>query len=324
MRVISMIAIGFVLDLILGDPPTWPHPVKLIGHAIAGLTKWWNKPAFAPITRRLLGGLMWLIIVGGTWVVTFELMRLTRLVPWFQFILGTYLCYTCLSIKGLSIESRKIMRSLKQGDLDKARYQVGMIVGRDTDQLSAEDVCKATIETDAENTSDGVIAPLIYLAIGGPALGLAYKAVNTLDSMVGYKNEQYGDIGFVSAKLDDLFNYIPARITWCLLMLATVLLRFDVHNALIVGRRDREHHRSPNSGFSESVVAGALNLRLGGPHYYFGEIVDKPFIGNEDAVAADFGAIRNTLKLVYLVAFIGLLLVCVCRFAFLIIGGFIA
>ncbi|ANZ61160.1 adenosylcobinamide-phosphate synthase [Secundilactobacillus paracollinoides] len=324
MQVISMITIGFVLDLLLGDPPTWPHPVKLIGHAIAGLTRLWNKPAYKPRTRRWLGGLMWVIIVGGTYAITFGLLWLTRSIPWLHFVIGTYLCYTCLSIKGLAIESRKIMASLRENNLKQARYQVGMIVGRDTDRLSAEDVCKATIETDAENTSDGVIAPLLYLAVGGPALGLAYKAVNTLDSMVGYQNETYGDIGLASAKLDDLFNYIPARLTWCLLMLATALLRFDTSNALVVGRRDREHHRSPNSGFSESVVAGALNLRLGGPHTYFGELVDKPFIGNADAVAADFGAIQNTLKLVYTVAVLGLVLVCACRVAFLIIGGFMA
>lgn len=119
MQVISMIAIGFVLDLLLGDPPTWPHPVKLIGHAIAGLTRWWNKPSFSPLARRVLGALMWLVIVGGAWLITFGLMQLTRPLPWLQFIVGTYLCYTCLSIKGLSIESRKIMHSLKQNDLKK-------------------------------------------------------------------------------------------------------------------------------------------------------------------------------------------------------------
>lgn len=306
MQVISMMVIGFVLDLLLGDPPSWPHPVKLIGHAIARLTRLFNRPRYSATTKRWFGLLMWVLIVGGTWLIVTGLIWLVRDVFWLKLVLGSYLCYTCLSIKGLAVESRKIVASLKVDDLESARYQVGMIVGRDTATLSGEEVCKATIETVAENTSDGVIAPLLFLMIGGPALGLAYKAVNTLDSMVGYQNEKYRDIGRVPARLDDLFNYIPARLTWLLLVTATGLLRYNVSEAIAVGLRDREHHKSPNSGFSESVVAGALNLRLGGPHYYFGELVTKPYIGNVDAVTADTVAINRTLRLLYIASILGL------------------
>lgn len=317
MQLISMIVIGFVLDLLLGDPPSWPHPIKVIGHAIGGLTKLFNRPKYAATTRQWLGLLMWVIIVGGTWLIVAGLMWLVRNVLWLKLVLGSYLCYTCLSIKGLAVESRKIMASLKADDLEKARYQVGMIVGRDTAALSGEDVCKATIETVAENTSDGVIAPLLFLIIGGPALGLAYKAVNTLDSMVGYQNEKYRDIGRVPARLDDVFNYIPARLTWLFLVIASALLRYDVHKAVSVGLRDREHHKSPNSGFSESVVAGALNLRLGGPHYYFGELVPKPYIGNADAGPADAHAINQTLRLLYTASTLGLIVVIGVRWSIL-------
>lgn len=322
MQWISMIVCGFVLDLLLGDPPSWPHPVKAIGHLIAWLTKWFNHPAYSAACRRVLGAVMWLITVGIAWGIVAGLMWLTSGIVWLNFVIGTYFCYTCLSIKGLAIASNGIIKSLRHQDLSEARKQVGMIVGRDTEQLSGESVCKATIETVAENTSDGVIAPLMYLMIGGPALGMAYKAVNTLDSMVGYKNEQYGDIGLVPAKLDDLFNYIPARLTWAFLMLATVLLGYDVRDAFEIGTRDRENHRSPNSGFSESVVAGALNLRLGGPHYYFGELVTKPFIGNQNANAATTVDIQKTIKMLYLTSVIGLIIFAACRGTIMIIGGF--
>ncbi|AYM02452.1 adenosylcobinamide-phosphate synthase CbiB [Levilactobacillus yiduensis] len=308
MQIASMVTLGFILDLILGDPPTWPHPVKVIGHAIAHLTTWLNKQTYSALKRRWLGIVLWVIIVGGTGVITAVVMWASSLNHWLSFIIGTYICYACLSVRGLAIESHKIMRSLRANDLQQARHQVGMIVGRDTEQLGPEDVCKATIETVAENTSDGVVAPLIYLIIGGPVLGLMYKAVNTLDSMVGYRNEKYQDFGRFSAKADDVINYIPARITWLLLMASSMLLGYDYRTAFVVGKRDRKKHRSPNSGFSESVVAGALDLRLGGPHYYFGELVTKPFIGLATAKSATTTDIRLTLRLLYVASWMCLIL----------------
>jgi len=308
LMLISWIGCGLVADLILGDPPTWPHPVKLIGKLIALFTKWFNRENYSDKAKQWLGAVMWLAVIGITAGVTALIMWAVWDYDWLRFIVVSYLCYTCLSVKGLAIESHKIMKSLKQGDLIKARYQVGMIVGRDTVQLTDEEVCKATIETVAENTCDGVIAPMMFLFIGGPVLGLTYKAVNTLDSMVGYQNEKYRAIGRVSAIIDDVFNYIPARLSWLFLVLSTMLLRFDTRQAVSVGFRDREHHKSPNSGFSEAVVAGALSLRLGGPHNYFGQRVDKPYIGNANGNPADVGAIASTLRLLYVVAVLSFLI----------------
>ncbi|MFD1123902.1 adenosylcobinamide-phosphate synthase CbiB [Lentilactobacillus raoultii] len=320
MQLISIITGSFLLDLVLGDPPSWPHPVKLIGKLIAFLTVHFNYPTFRPFTRKVCGMVMWLIVVVGSWSTVFLILRVTATYMWLQFIIGLYFSYTCLSIKGLSFEGKKIIKSLNDGKLELARNQVGMIVGRDTEKLSTESICKATIETIAENTSDGVIAPLMYLAIGGPALGIAYKAVNTLDSMVGYKNEQFGDIGYFPAKLDDLFNYIPARLTWIFLMLASIFLKYDIRQAFKVGKRDREHHRSPNSGFSESVVAGALDLQLGGPHYYFGQLVMKPYIGDAKTIATT-NEITKTIRMLYLASLLGLVMFLTIRILWLNYGG---
>ncbi|KRN96182.1 adenosylcobinamide-phosphate synthase [Furfurilactobacillus siliginis] len=242
---------------------------------------------------------------GIMWVASFNY--------WLLLIIGSYFCYSCLSIKGLAHEGLKIARSLRENNLGQARKQVGMIVGRDTQQLDAEGVMDATVETIAENTSDGVIAPLIFMAIAGPVGGLMYKAVNTLDSMVGYKDDRFKDIGFVSAKLDDVFNWIPARFTWLLLVIASFLLRFHVREAITIGRRDREKHLSPNSGFSESVVAGALNIRLGGPHMYFGKLVEKPFIGSNNARTTEIADIQRTVWMLYVAASLGLLITVGCR-----------
>lgn len=317
MQIVSMVLCGFVLDSILGDPPTWPHPVKLMGKLIAFLTKFLNQPRFPHILRKFFGLVIWLVVVGFSfsavlmifWAVSLMTFIPASAVTIIQFIIGAYLCYTCLSMKGLAVESHKIMKSLRNHNLKQARHQVGMIVGRDTQNLSADQVCKATIETIAENTSDGVIAPLFYLLLGGPALGIAYKAVNTLDSMIGYKNEKYGDIGMVSARIDDVVGFIPARLTWLFLLAAGALLGYDSKLAYSVGIHDRKNHRSPNSGFSESVVAGALKLKLGGPHYYFGELVTKPYIGTlvQDPEEATVGKIEETIHMLYAAAIIGLL-----------------
>ncbi|QLE61627.1 adenosylcobinamide-phosphate synthase CbiB [Furfurilactobacillus rossiae] len=310
---IEMILIAYVLDLLIGDPPTWPHPVKIMGHLIAFLESRFNRPKFDHLKRRWLGVLLWVIVVGSTALVSGLIMWATSFVPWLQFIIGTYLTYTCLSVKGLAHEGRKIAKSLRQQQLVKARGQVAMIVGRDTDQLDKAGVIKATVETIAENTSDGVVAPLLFLFIGGPVLGLTYKAVNTLDSMVGYKNEKYADIGWFSAKLDDIFNWAPARLTWLLLIIATGLLRFHLREAMGIGERDRENHLSPNSGFSEAVVAGALNIRLGGPHLYFGQVVQKPYIGSRNSRPVEVADINRTIYLLYLSSVLALGIMAGCR-----------
>lgn len=306
MNIFIMILLAFFLDLLLGDPHSWPHPVKSIGCLIAWLKKCFNHPNYSSRKKKWLGALTWLITVGGSGLITYVGMKIASINYYLYMVVGTYLSYTCISARQLAIEAEKIMKSLKQNNLKKARHQVGMIVGRDTNQLSAEEVTKATIETVAENTSDGVIAPLFFLAIGGPVLGIMYKAVNTLDSMIGYQNEKYRAFGKVSAQIDDIANYIPARITWLLLIISSWLLRDDTREAIAVGERDCEKHLSPNSAFSEAVVAGALHLQLGGPHYYFGELVKKPYIGNDHLVIAANWHLKRTITMLYLTSFLGL------------------
>lgn len=307
MKIVIMVALAFGLDLLLGDPHSWPHPIKAIGHLIAWLTKKFNQPAFSTSRRKQLGVLTWLITVGGAGLIIAGIMWLAAINDYLYMAVGTYLCYTCLSARQLAIETEKIMKSLQNNDLQMARHQVGMIVGRDTDSLSAEKVTKAAIETVAENTSDGVIAPLFYLVIGGPVLGMMYKAINTLDSMIGYRNEKYRAFGEFSAKVDDIANYLPARITWLLLIISSWLLHDDTKEAIAVGERDCEKHLSPNSAFSEAVVAGALHLQLGGPHYYFGQLVRKPYIGNDHLVIAANWHLRRTITMLYMSSVIGLI-----------------
>lgn len=306
MNIVIIVLLAFVLDLLIGDPHPWPHPVKAIGRLIAVLTKKFNKPEYSRKKRKYLGVATWLITVGGTGLGAYVVMQLAMFNYYLYMIVGTYLSYTCLSARQLAIEAEKIMKSLKQGNLKKARYQVGMIVGRDTENLSAEEVTKATIETVAENTSDGVVAPLLFLVIGGPVLGLMYKAINTLDSMVGYRNEKYRDFGEFSAKVDDIANYIPARLTWLFLIISSWILRDDTSEAIAVGKRDCEKHLSPNSAFSEAVVAGALHLQLGGPHYYFGKLVKKPYIGNNHLVVAANWHLSRTITMLYMASLLSL------------------
>lgn len=307
MSIIGMLIIGFSGDLILGDPPTWPHPVKLMGRVISLMTKRFNNFFYKPITRRVLGGIISLTVIGGFWFLTFFILKITGYFFWLNFLVGCYLCYTCLSIKSLAQAGKSVLNVLRHKDLKGARIQVGKIVGRDTNSLSEEGLCKATVETISENTSDGIIAPLFYLAIGGPSLGIAYKAVNTLDSMIGYNNDKYRDIGLVSAKLDDIFNYLPVRITWFLLILATFILKYNFRRAFYIGIRDRKNHLSPNAAYPEAVVAGALNICLGGPHRYFGKVVKKPYIGDKHFHKTTIKEIKKTIKLMAVSSVLGLI-----------------
>lgn len=303
--VIIAIFSAVLLDWLLGDPYSWPHPVKLIGHLISLQLRWQAKTSRG---KYLFGGLLWLVTVGVTAVLTDLLLYLgARLSPVIYWGLWIYLAYTCLSAKCLAFEAQKVYHTLKTGSLEEARHQVSMIVGRDTKELSREEICKATIETVAENTSDGVVGPLLCLFIGGPTLAMAYKAINTLDSMVGYKTEKYRQIGFVSAKMDDLANLLPARLTWICLMLASHVLLLDSRAACWIGYRDRYQHASPNSAFSEAVVAGALGIQLGGAHLYHGEWIDKPTIGDANRKPV-FEDIQSTIHLLYMSTVVSLLL----------------
>ncbi len=277
---------GFLLDLLIGDPHWLYHPVRLIGNLIAVIDhkmldvsgirnekKEWHAGIWLVVIVLSATGLVSICLLLGGYVLN----------PVAGCILESIMTYQILATKCLKVESMKVYERLKAEDLDGARKAVAMIVGRDTQNLDEAGVAKAAVETVAENTSDGVIAPMIYLAIGGPVLGFLYKAVNTMDSMVGYKNDRYLNYGRTAAKLDDVVNYIPARISAALMIAAAYLpgKQFSGKDALRIFKRDRYNHASPNSAQTEAACAGALNLRLAGDASYFGKIVKKPYIGDD-------------------------------------------
>lgn len=303
--------IGFCLDLLLGDPHWAPHPVRAIGALIAGLEKVLRKLLPKSPAGELVGGtvlvVLTLFIPTG---LTVALLWACRLVsPWLALGVESLLSYQLLATKSLADESRKVYDALKTGDLDKARYAVSMIVGRDTASLDEAGVARAAVETVAENASDGVIAPLIFLAIGGAPLGMCYKAANTMDSMVGYKNDQYLYFGRAAAKFDDILNFIPARIAGVLMCLGATAAGYDGKNAWRIFRRDRKNHKSPNSAHTEAACAGALQLRLAGPNYYFGKRVEKPYIGDDQRPIEPLDILRAG-RILYATAFFALLLFC--------------
>ena len=301
---------GFLLDLVLGDPYWLPHPVRLIGALIAGLEKrirkWGKKNVNQDTMEFWQGAGLVLIVTTSVGTGAFVLLFLAyRLHPYAGMIVEAIMTYQILAVKCLRVESMKVYQCLKEGDLAKARTAVSMIVGRDTACLDEEGVAKAAIETVAENTCDGVIAPMLLLAAGGPVLGFFYKAVNTMDSMIGYHNEKYLYFGKVAARLDDVLNFIPARISAILMIIASFLAGkpFCSKNALKIYKRDRRKHASPNAAQTEAVCAGALGIRLAGDASYFGKIVKKPYIG-EARRRAEYEDIRRANHLMYLTAWL--------------------
>ena len=272
---------GYALDLIIGDPYSFPHPVRYIGKLISIVEKQIRKITSSDKGLKIAGFFLWYIVVGATFGITTLVLQLFKFNKLAYFIVNTILIYTTLATKCLKDESVKIYKVLKTGDLEKSRIQLSYIVGRDTTNLNEKEIVRATVETVAENTVDGIIAPLFYGFIGGAPLAMAYKAVNTLDSTVGYKNDKYYYLGFASAKIDDIANYIPARLGVILLPLGSLFTGFNFKDALKIGIRDRKNHKSPNCAFSEGAVAGALGIQLGGTNVYFGKEVYKPTIGDK-------------------------------------------
>ena len=272
---------GYALDLIIGDPYSFPHPVRYIGKLISIVEKQIRKITSSDKGLKIAGFFLWFIVVGATFGITTLVLQLFKFNKLAYFIVNTILIYTTLATKCLKDESVKIYKVLKTGDLEKSRIQLSYIVGRDTKNLNEKEIVRATVETVAENTVDGIIAPLFYGFIGGAPLAMAYKAVNTLDSTVGYKNDKYYYLGFASAKIDDIANYIPARLGVILLPLGSLFAGFNFKDALKIGIRDRKNHKSPNCAFSEGAVAGALGIQLGGTNVYFGKEVYKPTIGDK-------------------------------------------
>lgn len=276
------LVLGFFIDLLVGDPRWLYHPVRIIGHGISFLEK--HLRTCFPKTEKgeqRAGFLLVLLVCAGSAAVPFGILYLAyRIHLVFGICLEILMCYQMLAVKSLKDESMRVFEELKKGDLEGARYAVSMIVGRDTGTLDEAGVTKAAVETVAENTSDGIIAPLFYMAIGGPVLMFFYKGVNTMDSMVGYKNEKYLNFGRYAAKFDDIMNYIPARISAWLMIAASYMCGFDGKNAAKIYIRDRYNHASPNSAQTEAVMAGALDIQLAGNAYYFGKLYEKPTIGD--------------------------------------------
>lgn len=249
---------------------------------------------------------MWLVVVGATWGVAYGVLTLAESIhPWLGWCVKVWMIYTLLAARCLADAAREVEHALRRGSLDESREKLSWIVGRDTSQLQPPQITRAVVETVAENTVDGVIAPLFFLLLGGAPLAMAYKAVNTLDSMVGYKHEKYRAIGMVSARMDDVANFLPARLSWLLLSIAAWLCRLNPARAFRIGWRDRRNHSSPNCAWPEATVAGALGVRLGGPNDYFGQRVEKPWIGDETrAISVD--DISQTIRLMWVASTLAL------------------
>ena len=302
--------IGFLMDAVIGDPYDFPHPIRLIGRLIAALER---------LIRRRMHDLR----TGGV-LLCAAVLLVSVAIP-LAVLLFCYRVHTALGIAAESImicyllaarnlrdESMKVCRAAEAGDTEAARKAISMIVGRDTDVLDRDGILRAAVETVAENTSDGVTAPIFYIALGGAVLGFFYKAANTMDSMIGYKNEKYIDLGRCAARLDDVLNYIPARLSALLMAAVCPLLRLDGKNAFRIWRRDRRRHASPNSAQTEAACAGALHLRLAGDAQYFGELHRKPYIGDDDR-PIEPADIRRANRLMYGTSVLMLLLAAVFR-----------
>jgi len=268
---------AFALDILLGDPHYLPHPVRWMGKAIEKL-----EPPFRSFNINLIfsGVLYAVVLIMGTWLLTFLVLAAAhRLHPFLETLLDIILIYYCISIRSLNDAAMEVKQCLQQRKVQAARDKVAMIVGRDIDNYKEDGLARATVETVAENLVDGVIAPLFFAAIGGAPLALAYKMANTLDSMVGYKNQTYRQFGKASARIDDFLNYIPARLSVPVIALAAQILSGFGERSLMTAVCEGANHASPNAGFPEAAFAGALSVKLNGPNFYNGKLVDKPFIG---------------------------------------------
>ena len=300
---------GFILDALWGDPPSLPHLVRWMGSLITRLEKFLRKILPATAKGERLGGVFLVLGITVFWAgLPFAVLFLSYYFsPLLGYITESLLCYQLLAAKSLYTEGLKVYSNLKDNNVEAARKQVAMIVGRDTALLDKDGINRAAIETIAENASDGVAAPLFFIMLGGAALGCAYKAVNTMDSMVGYQNNKYLHFGFAAAKTDDILNFIPSRLCSLIMIAGACLLRLDGKNAYNIWRRDRRKHASPNSAQTESVCAGALGIRLAGPAAYGGVICRKPYIG-DDARPVRSEDIIKANRLMYMAAVLMLIL----------------
>jgi adenosylcobinamide-phosphate synthase len=292
-------AMAYLLDLILGDPKYFPHPVRGIGLLIRIFEKILRWPSFRPAWEKVAGCLLALGLPVGIFLGAYWLIESVKIVhPWAQSFLIIILAYTTLATRSLHQEAALVVRALKEGRVSEARKNLSRIVGRDTGCLTYPEILKAVLETLAENLSDGVIAPLFYLLLGGVPLAMAFKTISTLDSMVGYKDSRYLHFGWASARMDDLFNYIPARITGTLICLLSFPLGLSATEAWRIRRRDGAKYESPNAAIPEAALAGALQIQLGGPAIYHGVKSDKPFLGDDRSEITP-GDYKKTVMMVY-------------------------
>jgi adenosylcobinamide-phosphate synthase len=302
------ISAAYVADLFLGDPPGYPHPVKLIGRTVSILEKRLLQRARTPWMQRFSGVILATTVVSGAGILTWAVIRMAGWVhPAFSSVIIIFFAYTTLATRSLYVEAGKVIKVLEQGDLDLARKRMGFLVGRDTDHLDEKEICRALIETVSENTSDGIVAPLFYLIIGGPPLAMAYKALNTLDSMVGYRNDRYRYLGWASARGDDLANIIPSRLTALIFILSSFILRKNWKATWRITWRDGRKNPSPNSGYPEAAMAGALGVQLGGKNFYFGRVEKKPLIGEPER-SIDSKVAKESLHLMIVNSFIAVII----------------
>ncbi|MCK4258119.1 MAG: cobalamin biosynthesis protein CobD [Halanaerobiales bacterium] len=305
MEKVIIIGMAVLLDWVFGDPYWLPHPIRGIGWLIKKIERGVTK---LKINKRIQGVILWLGVIIITFYVSRLFLRMLELMhPVFYIVGQIVLLYTCLAAKCLEQESRKVMNQLEKGDLKEARKLLSYLVGRETDKLTKRSVIRATIETVAENIVDGVLSPLFYAFIGGVPLALTYKAVNTLDSMVGYKNEKYLELGWASARMDDWANFIPARVSAMLIPIAVFITKGDAISSFMIMLRDRKNHSSPNAGHPEAAVAGGLSIRLGGSNRYFGKIVEKATLGDRVKPVKE-GMISQTNHIMYLTEILALVL----------------
>ena len=294
--------IAYVLDLIFGDPQNVVHPVQVIGKIISAGEKILLRKKY----KFLAGAVLNIFTVSITYTSMYLISKSVKISVFFM-IIEIYLMYTIFSINSLAREGNRVYRILKEGDIEKARKDLSYLVSRDTETMDEKMIIRSTMETISENTVDGIVAPMFYMFLGGMPLAMAYKAINTLDSMVGYKNEKYMDFGKFSAKVDDAANFIPARITGILIVLTSMILGYDYKNSLKIFLRDRKNHSSPNSAHSEASVAGALGVQFGGKVSYFGKETDKPTIGDKTK-EFELEDIRKNIRIMYVTSFLSLVI----------------
>lgn len=293
------IAAAVILDFILGDPRWLPHPIIYIGRLINILEKKARHLARNNQHLRLFGGVIVIIVASLSFLIPFFLLEAMKILGSIYYnIINIIIIWTTLAAKSLHTEAIKVYTALENKDISEARLKLSYIVGRDTKELSEQEIIRADVETVAENTSDGIIAPLLFAMLGGAPLAMLYKGINTMDSMLGYKNEKYYYIGFFPAKVDDLFNLIPARISGILISLVAPVIRGNIIESLKIMVRDRKNHKSPNCAYPEAAAAGAMKIQLGGTNSYFGELVYKPTIGDKKQ-DLDKRHIKEVISLMY-------------------------